>query len=752
MGILLSPALLADEPFVIEDIQVDGLRAVTPGTAFTYIPYQVGERFTDDDATRVVRELYKTGFFTDVAVGREGNVLKVNVVERPAIAEINITGNEKVKTEDLEKALRETGLVKGRVLNPQALDRLQQELQRVYFGLGQYGARIDIKQRTLDNQRVALDIDILEGKPAKIRQISIVGNKAFKESTLLGEFELGPSPWWNFMTDSDQYSRQRLGGDLEKLRSFYLDLGYLKFVVESTQVTITPDRKDIYITINVNEGDPYRVSDVGFAGNLLLDEAELAKLVSIRKGEIFSRKDVTATTAAVQKRFGNDGYAFANVNPVPEIDEEKKEVKLVMYVDPGRRVYVRRIDFAGNFNTDEEVYRRELRQMEGAWFSTEKVDRSKERLERLSFVEQVNSQIKPVPGTTDQVDIDYSVSERLSGSFSAGVGFSQVEGVLFNVNLAQNNFLGTGNQLGLNLERSSYRQYYSLTYRDPYYTVDGVSRGFGVFFRKSDATSINLSRYLIDAYGGSVDFGVPFSEFTYGRIGLQAETQQVKRTESSPTWVDQYDGKKFNIFSLRPTWSYDSRNKALFPESGMLHQLSGVLAVPGSGLQYYSAEYDARFYLPVWKNYTVMLRGNVGTADAYGKTKDDYGQLPPFLNYYAGGIRSVRGFEDYSLGPRDSNDAPMGGAFKTVAGAELLFPIPFLDKYANSVRMSAFYDVGNVYQTASDFDAGELRQSVGVSLAWFSPIGPLSLSIAQPVIKKDIDRVQRFQFSIGAGF
>jgi len=759
LGVAFSAQAAAPaSTFTLRDIEVRGLQNIAPGTVFTYLPYRVGDTFAEADSTRVIQELYKTGFFRRVDVARRGDVLVVQVEELPTIGELTITGNDKVEKADLEKALKSAGLAKGRVLNRQALKQMEQELQRLYFSMGLYGVRVQTKQTELDGNRVALEIEILEGTPAKIRTINIVGNKDFSEKELLKLFDLGPTSWYQFFSDRDQYSRQKLAADLEKLRSFYLDRGYLKFNVDSTQVSISPDRKDIYISIGISEGEQYSVSEVAFAGNMILPEEEMRRLVTIKAGERFSRKALTESTDALVKRLGNEGYAFANVNPVPELDEANRKVKLTLYVDPGKRVYVRRINIAGNYNTDEEVFRREMRQMEGAWFSGEKVERSKERLQRLSYVESATIETKPVPGAADQVDLNVGVTERLSGSFSIGAGYSQSDGVLLTLALSQANFLGTGNNVSLNLERSGVRNIYSLSYLNPYWTVDGVSRGFSVYFKETDAAEASLSRYLMDSYGGDVKFGIPLSEYTGVRLTVGLDHSKLKRTDSSPDWVKEED---YNFYTLTPSWYRDTRDRAIFPSRGSYSLASLEVAMPGSGLEYYKANLSHDHYFSLTSNYVFKLGAVVGYGDSYGKAysyvdKDGITRetpLPPFRNYYVGGIRSVRGYEDYSIGPRDSEGDPFGGAFKLAGSAELVFPPPFLgEESAKNVRMGLFYDIGSAFSSYDAFDAGELRMSAGVSLIWLSPIGPLTLSFAQPLNEKPGDRTQKFQFAIGAGF
>lgn len=767
-ALLLIPALA--HAFVISDIKVEGLRTVTPGTVFTYIPYHVGDDFTDADSTRVIDALYKTGFFSDVGVGRLNNVLVIHVKERPTITSIEVKGNKKVETEKLQKALKAIGLTQGHVLDPQALDKMKTELQRVYYSMGQYGVQIETTVKPLEDNRVSVLIDIYEGKPASIRKIRIIGNHDFSESELLGQLELHPVPWWAFWSSADQYSKEKMAASLESLRSFYLNRGYLKVALDSTQVSITPDRKQIEIVINVSEGPRYKVSGVTFSGNLLLDQATLKKLDQVQVGEYFNRKAVIDTSDAISKRLGNDGYALARVQPSPKIDEQDKTVAIDFNIQPGDRVTVRHIEFKGNFNTNEVVYRREMRQMEGSWYAADKLDRSKERLQRLPSVQAVDQKIKPIAGVPDQVDVDYDITEQLSGSFTAGVGYSQSEGVLFNLGLNQANFLGSGKSVGVNLERSSYQTSVQFNYNNPYFTVDGVSQGFGLFYTRQNAAALSLSQYLVDSYGGNINFGVPLSEQTFASIGFQLQKQRIKATGTSPSWVngisvngDQpgpgFDGKSFYTLSVIPALTYDTRNKAIFPTSGIYQKLSATVAVPGSQLLYYKGDYSGRVYVPLWKDVTLSGHAQVGLAQAYGSTKTTYSGvsqyyngLPPFLNYYTGGIRSVRGYQDYSLGPVDSAGNPMGGTLMTAGGVELITPIPFLMSQANSVRMSVFWDVGNTYRSYQDFTVPSLRQSIGIGVNWVSPVGPLVFSIAKPLNNKPGDRTQIFQFSVGANF
>lgn len=749
----------------LSDIELQGLQNIDSGTVFTYLPYRVGDEFTEGDSTRVVRDLYKTGFFRQVEVDQRGDVLVVKLDELPTIGELKFSGNDKVEKADLEKALKSAGLVKGRILNRAVLEQMEQELQRLYFSMGLYGMKVDVKQTELPGNRVALDIEILEGTESRIRSISFVGNQVFSEQTLATQFDLGPKSWWEFYSSKDQYSRQKLAADLEKLRSFYLDRGYVKFAIESTEVSMSPDRKDIYITIGVKEGDQYKVSGVEFAGAKVVDEAELRKLVVIKDGQPFSRKELTESTTAMVKRIGNEGYAFANVNPVPQLDESNKTVKLALYVDPGKRVYVRNINIQGNYLTDEEVFRRELRQMEASWYSGEKLDRSKARLQRLPYVENASIETKPVPGKSDVVDVNVGVTEKLSGQFNVGVGYSQSAGVLFNLNVSFANFLGTGNQAGIKLDRSASYSSYSLNYTNPYWTVDGISAGVNLFYTATDTdelTSTVISRYVLDSYGGDLRFGLPISESMSAKLGFGLSNADLKRTSESPDWVKD---QGYGFWTMTPGVTYDTRDRLVFPNTGIVTGAYADIALPGSGLEFYKLNADYAQYLSVFKNYVLKGHALVGYGDSYGKNYsyvNNQGEtietpLPPFRNYYAGGVRSVRGYEDFSLssgsGTIDSNGDPMGGSFKVVGGFEFSSPVPFLGaEVEKNVRVSLFYDIGNVFYDASTFDSNDLRMSAGVSLNWISPIGPLILSYAVPFNDQPGDRLQAFQFSVGSGF
>ncbi len=532
--VLLFVSSWAYADFVIEDIRVEGLQRISAGTVFNYLPVSVGSTLKDQDYAEIIRALFKTGFFTDVNLEKEGNTLVISVVERPAIAEINISGNKDISTEDLKKGLKEIGLVEGQVFDRALLDKTQQELLRQYYSRGKYAVKINTQVKPMERNRVAIDLDISEGKAARIKQINITGNEAFTEKELLRQMQLSTLGWFSLWTKNDQYSKQKLSADLESLRTFYLDHGYLKFNINSTQVSITPDKQDIYITINITEGKPYKIKDVRLSGKTVVAEEELRKLITIKPGDIFSRTALTESTQNISDRLGDEGYAFANVNTVPNLNEALNEVSLYFNIDPGKRVYVRRITFKGNAKTQDEVLRREMRQMEGAPYSTQQVNRSKERLQRLRYLENVEMEPAKVPGTLDQLDLNYSVTERPSGSLLFGVGYGQGVGILLNASLNQDNFLGTGNTFNFNFARSQVYTNYTVAFNDPYYTIDGVSRGYKLYYQKTNANEANISNYIMDGYGGNINFGFPFNETDTLYTAFGPERININTSDNTP--------------------------------------------------------------------------------------------------------------------------------------------------------------------------------------------------------------------------
>ena len=751
LGLLVAVSGAGAAEFVVRDIQVDGLQRISAGTVFNYLPVQVGSSVSERDYPEIIRALFRTGFFTDVNLERKGDVLVVTVVERPAIAEITITGNRDISTDDLKKALTEVGLVEGRVFDRALLDRVEQELLQRYFSRGRYAARIDSRVRPLERNRVAITLEISEGPVASISRINIVGNQAFTDRELLNQLQSSTTGWFSFFTKDDHYSKQKLAADIEILRSFYLDRGFLKFNVESTQVSITPDKRDVYITLNIVEGEPFTLGDIQLTGDFgVVPESELQPLITVKPGETFSRARLTEVAKALGERLGEEGYAFANVNTVPQVDDENNRVALTFVVDPGRRVYVRRINFQGNTKTQDEVLRREMRQSEGSWFSTKDIERSKVRLQRLDYMESVNVETPAVPGTSDQVDANFTVVERPSGSVMFGLGYGQESGILLNASLTQNNFLGTGNQFSVILNNSGIGQNYSISYNNPYYTLDGISRGFRVYFREIDSAEANTADFILNSYGAQVNFGFPLNEFDTLRLSPGYEYLWIDTTSNTPVEIlDDIarNGDSFHKFGLEASWSRDNRNRAFFPTSGSLNQISAEITIPGSDAEFYKLNYRTITYFPLNSWLTGSAGGDIGYGDGYGGTSG----LPFFENFYAGGLRSVRGFKANTLGPRYSNNEPSGGAFKTTATAQLILPVPFMEKSEN-IRLAAFFDIGNVFSDVGDFDFGELRYSVGVSGLWLSPLGPIVLSLAAPLNDKSSDETQFFQFSFGVPF
>ncbi len=753
LGVLLMPLSVIAGSFVIQDIRVEGLQRISAGTVFNYMPVTVGQKVEDQQTGDVIRALYKTGFFKDVRLEREGDILVITVRERPAVADISFSGNELLETEQLLEALKDIGLAKGRVFNRSILDKIEQELRRQYFSQGKYGARLTSTVTPLERNRVGIAIEISEGRAATIKNINIVGNTSFDEDDLLDAFKLTTGGWFSFYTKDNQYSRQKLSGDLEALRSYYLNKGYINFKIDSTQVSITPDKKDIYITINITEGDVFTISDILLAGDLVAPKEEMFELIHLTRGHVFSRKKVVASSERLNELLGNYGYAFANVNSIPEIDAEKKQVAITYFVDPGKRVYVRRINLRGNTRTRDRVLRREMRQMESAWFSAEKVSRSRDRLERLSFFENVTVETPAVAGSTDQVDINITVEEKPAGNIMAGVGYSQSQGVTFNTSISQNNFLGTGKQVTLGFNSSSANTLYQLAYTNPYYTMDGISRGFNLKYRQTEFDELDSADYSTDVLIAGVNFGVPISDFDRLLFTFDIESTDFNIANNASTQITDFKtthGTSLLDYKAGVSWVFDSRNSIMFPTRGRSQRMGAEIALPGSDLEYYKINYRLQQFFPLSKVFTLGMKGNVGYGDGYSGTET----LPFYENFFAGGFRSMRGIAENTLGPRDSNDDALGGNFNLTGGAEILFKAPF--KLAEkSLRLSLFADFGNVFDMddgAEGFEASELRYSTGVAAVWASPMGLLTFSLAQPYNTKSGDEIENFQFNFGSSF
>ena len=745
--------LEAAEEFIIQDIRVEGLERITPGTVFNYLPMRVGDRFDDSRSSEAVRALFRTGFFDDVRLERDGNVLVFLFKERPAIGSIQMSGNKDVKTEDVLESLKQFGFAEGRVFVQAQLDQVEQELRRQYYSAGKYGARVETTVSPLDNNRVGIVIEVSEGVAARIKQINIVGNTVFEETELLKQFESSAPGLLSFFTKDDQYSKQKLAGDLEALRSYYLDNGYLNFNVDSTQVSITPDKKDIYITINISEGEPFTVTEVRLAGDLIVPKEALFGLVEIGAGDLFSRKKVTDTSKRLTDRIGEEGYSFGNVNAIPDIDQAARTVALTFFIDPGKRVYARRINFAGNVKTKDEVLRREMRQQEGGWLSTTQVERGKERLERTGYFKEVNVETVAVPGTADQVDVNYTVEEAPGGRLGGGLGFSPGQGVIFNTSVVQDNFLGSGKRISFNFNNSRVNTNYAIGYLNPYFTVDGISQGFNLFYRDTNAVRANLAAYETRDVGGEINIGFPVSENNSIFGALKYRNTQIDLLSRSGAQIRNFvnqNGSEFDILSLSASFSYDTTNRRILPDKGTLHRIrvEGSLPTFGNSLKYYKVDYQTKWFQDIYKDFVFSLSADLGYGDAYGETTE----LPFFENFFAGGPRTVRGFKTNTLGPLDSNRRPLGGDTKIIGRAELILPAPFLDEYKRSFRLTGFIDAGNVYGPGQKIDLGEIRYSTGIGAIWVSPFGVVQASIAMPLNEKTGDQTENFQFTFGASF
>lgn len=767
--ILLSLATLAQgmEPFRVRDIRVEGLQRLPVERVFGLLTIKEGDEVDQTAAADAVRRLFNSGDFEDVQIGRDGDVLVVVVSERPSISRIELEGNKSIDEEQLRTGLKEAGLSEGEVFRRSTLEAIVGELQRQYVSQGRYGARVETEAIPLPRNRVALKIKIFEGKPARIRDINIVGNTLYPDEELLKAFELKSSHFTSFFKGDDKYARERLSGDLERLSSYYLDRGYINFSIESTQVAVTPDRREVFVTVNVAEGKRYKVGEVKLAGDLVVEEEQLKPLLVIKQGQIFSQQLMTYTSELLTRRLGNEGYTFADVKGFTDVDEENETVDVTFFVDPGRKVYVRRISFEGNSKTEDEVLRRELRQFEAAPANTALIDLSRQRLQRLGFFSTVEADSQRVPGSEDLVDVEYKVEEQPSGSIGANVGYSDASGFIFGANVSQNNFLGSGNRVSFSLNRSDLRDSYSFSHYNPYYTLDGVSRGFSLFYSTVDYDETTVASYAADRAGASVTYGYPISE--YSRLSFGFGFDRIDITTGTFVAVDianflAQEGSAFDSFKLNGSWQKSTLNRGVLPDRGWSQSLSLELASPGSDYLFYKATWSGQRYFPLTRRWTVRTRGDLGFGDGYS---DDL-VLPFYENFYSGGIGSVRGYESRSLGPRspavayveagtmDPDPDPLGGNLLVEGSLELMFPTPFAPDSRN-VRTFLFADAGNVFQTEQEdllfeFDTSELRYAVGVGLTWLTAIGPLSFNFAKPIDDQQGDDTETFQFSLGQVF
>jgi outer membrane protein insertion porin family len=758
--LLLASFWVRADSFVVENIEVVGIKKITIGTVFSYLPINVGESLDTDSTPDIIRELYSTGFFDDIELLRRDNTLIIKVSERPSIAEVNFEGNNDIEDESLEQALEQVGMSKGRIFNENNLEKLELELQQVYYSLGKYAARIDADWRKIDENRIAIDITISEGISARIKSINISGNDSYDEDDLLDLFQLEPTSAGMFA--SDEYSSSKLTGDLEALKSYYLDRGYVTFSVKSQQVTISPDRKNINIAISIHEGEQYVVSGIEVTGEMVVDARQLEALISYREGSIFSRKETNKVVAKMQKRLGEEGYAYAEIRTLPEVNEEQKTVIIRYLVVPGKKMRVRYIKFAGNDRTENIVLRREMRQLEGAQYKRSKVDRSRVRLQRLNYLASVNIELERVPGSDDLVDLKVTVTERFSGNLQVGLGYSQVQGVLLNLGFSHDNILGTGNSVSLTFNNSEASQQYAFSYRNPYYTPDGVSRGFNFSVTETDASENNLSNYLIDRIEASIDYGIPLSEYNKLRFEIGVIRNEIETTSASSDEVfdfiidnsdkyddstpqDEIDGDSFDSVFTSVSLSNDTRNRRIFASSGALNSVK--LELENGDLNYYKVIYRNQSAFALSDTFTLAFKASAGFGDGYGDSED----LPIFEKFTAGGVRSVRGYEYNSLGPLDSTDDPFGGNMQFVTTTEIIFPVDALGS-SDTFRVGLYFDAGNVFEDADEFETDELRQSVGISGKWFSVIGPIEFSYAFPLNDEPEDDTRNFQFALGAAF
>ena len=746
-GWLLSAQAL--EGFVVSDIRVEGAQNIEVGTIFNYLPVKVGDTIDNDLSNQSIKALFATGFFRDVELRQEGNVLVVIVAERPAIASVEYSGNKDLSDEKIDEALNQTGVTEGQIFNDPLLEQLVQAIEERYFARGRYSASVDAVVTPLDLNRVAISLDIDEGRIARIKEINIIGNEAFSESELLSEMSLSEESWHSAISQSGRYAKEELLADIESLRSFYLDRGFMNFQLLSSDVSISQNKQDIFISLALAEGERFSVGEIAVEGGGGFSAQDLIALVSMAKGEFFSRKDLVASRSAIEQLLGDHGYAFANVNTITDIGEDTQRVDFVFAVDPGPLVYVRKINISGNQATRDEVIRREVRQLESSVFSAEKIRRSRERIRRLGFFDDVNIETASVPGAVDQVDLAISVKERATGNFMFGAGYADSDGLFLVAEVHRANLFGTGRELSFEFEVSKIDQVFDIEYRNPYHTAGGISRAFFLNREQIDTDSTTTADYLSQTTGAGIRYKIPMSE--YNALSFSAAFEQIDLEENLNTpleyrsFIDLHpDNTNFN---LSTGFSKDTRDSIFFPKTGFYRRISAEAAIPGSDLEYYKVSLRGSWYRRLAGRLVLSLRGDVGYGDGYGGLD----QLPFFKNYYAGGASSVRGFESRSLGPVSSNleSDPLGGNVRTVASIEMFAPIPGLED-GNDKRLSVFFDSGQVFGEDQNLEFDQLRLSLGAGFHWFSPVGPISLSYAQPLNDKAGDDVKKIQFTLGA--
>jgi len=795
-------ALLAQQPpsdeFTVSNIRIEGLQRISEGTVYNYLPVNIGDHLNAQRVREAIRALYATGFFRDVELRRDGTVLVVAVAERPSLESVDIKGNKDIKTEDLQKSLRNVGLAAGKTFDRSTLDEVTQYLTDQYYSRGKYAVQIDSKVENLPDNRVRVNINIKEGSRAKIRQINIVGNTVFRDKDILATLSLQTPNWQSWYKQSDRYARESLQGDLEKIQTYYQDRGYANFHIDSVQVAIAPDKSDIFITVNITEGAVYKLGEIKLAGNMIVPEAELKTLLLLAPGQTYSQKTISATQELIKNRLGAEGFYFAKVEPVPQNNEANRIVNLTLFVDPGSRVYVRHINFTGTTRSDDESLRREMRQLEGAWLSNVALERSKQRLQRLAFVESVEQSTEQVPGSPDLVDVNFAVKERPSATIGGGIGYSAAQKLVLNGNLSDSNFFGGGDFVSLNVDSGAYNKIYSFTETDPYRSVDGLSRTLSLSYRDSTQFVSESSSFSSKNIALGLTYGYPITEFQSISAGLSLQridllTFAASSAEQAVNWVrsngHSYAGESVSTFiepdgttitsstalagtqystvELTAGWQYDSRNRALFADRGLRSAVSFVMVPPGLGVRYWVGSYQFSGYLPLWRKFVLSEVIQV----AYGKGLGGTTGLPPYKRFYAGGPDTVRGYTEDTLGPVDSNGNPYGGNMLTVARTELVLPMPA--KWQTSARVSVFYDMGNVFSNDGTKFYGEdlqtpinynfsyhaLRDSTGLSVQWLAPslgIFRFSYGIALNASRGNSidfpDSTEGFQFSVGQSF
>lgn len=779
--VLGAGTVQAFEPWIVRNFRVEGAQRISEGTIYNYLPINIGDTLTDQRVQEAIRAIYSTGFFRDVEFRRDGDVLLIAVLERPSIEDFTISGNKDIETEQLEASLRDVGLSQGKVFDRSVLEEVKQALTEQYYSQGKYGVSIETPIEVLPDNRVRVSIEIIEGERAKIRQVNIVGNTSFDDEEILDSFELQTGNLLSFMRNDDRYSKQALEGDLETLRSFYMDRGFADFRWDSVQVAISPDKRDIFITVNITEGDRYTISDVKLAGQMVVPEEDLRALIYTGPGQIYSQGVLTLSEEFMRARLGQDGYAFAQVQAVPELDRDTKEASVTFFIEPQNRVYVRRINFNGSNSVNDEVFRREMRQLEGSYLSNSLVDRSQELLRRLPYVQSVEYETTPVLGSPDLVDIDFEIEEGLPGTFGGGIGYSETWGAQLNANFVHSNFMGTGDRISANISGGEFATVTTFNYTEPYRTIDGLSRTLTLSFRDIEQFTSASSAFSTETFTLGADWSYPITDYQRLRFGFAIQQAELLTSDFSSRqaveWVtsngepldvpgDNFYGTSVKSLEFNTGWSYESRNRFLFPTRGTRLGINLSAAIPGSEVEYYVVAVDFAKYIPLWGRWIFRVNSELAFGDAYGETT----ALPPYRNFFAGGPGSVRGFKESRLGPKDTFNNPYGGNLKIATQFELIVPIP--EKLAASTRVSMFYDIGNVFSTGGvtffdrlgaetteyEYRSGNLKQSVGVAVEWLAPLGLLRFSYSFPLNASETtdrffeDETEEFQFTIGQAF